>query len=351
VRVAIDQKLVFAVLVAAGIGLAITYWPAAFITSLCIPACALHQRNRLRAAIVAFAYYAGAIWPVIPGAGTFFGREAGLVDGIVIWLCGAALLSVPYALLWNARRRFIGVRSIAAVLMSVPPPLGIIGLASPLTATGLLFPGTGWFGLAVTLAAIAVLCVRPVFSASVVALLAAFCNAVYPSDPKPPAHWEAVNTHFGGLGLNGASPDAELRAAEFIQQRTLTSNARVIVFPETAVPRWTEATDLFWQPTLDTTASSGKTILIGTTLDIAGRPGYENGVIMRGAQAGTFLQHIPVPVGMWSPIQSSSVPLHIFGPSIITIKGRRAAILICYEQFLTWPVLKAALIDRTSWLA
>jgi len=145
-------------------------------------------------------------------------------------------------LLWNARRRFIEVRSIAAVLMSVPPPFGIIGLASPLTATGLLFPGTGWFGLAVTLAAIAVLCVRPVFSASVVALVAAFCNAVYPSDPKPPANWEAVNTHFGGLGLNGASPDAELRAAEFIQQRALTSNARVIVFPEIAVPRWTEAT-------------------------------------------------------------------------------------------------------------
>lgn len=72
-------------------------------------------------------------------------------------------------------------------------------------------------------------------------------------------------------------------------------------------------------------------------------PGYENGVIMRGAQTGTFLQHIPVPAGMWNPIRSSSVPLHIFGPSIITIEGRRAAILVCYEQFLTWPVLKAAL--------
>jgi apolipoprotein N-acyltransferase len=233
--------------------------------------------------------------------------------------------------------------------MSVLPPLGIIGVASPLTAAGLLFPGTGWFGLAATLAAIAGFCVRPVFSASAVAVIALFCSVANPDPPKPPADWEAVNTHLGGLGLSGTSAETELQAAEFIQQRALTSNARVIVFPETAVPRWTEATDLFWQPKLDAIASSRKTILIGTTLDIEGRPGYENGVIMRGAQTGTFLQHIPVPVGMWNPIQSSSVPLHIFGPSIITMAGRRAAILVCYEQFLTWPVLKAAL-DRPNLL-
>lgn len=278
-----------------------------------------------------------------PGAGTFFGPKAGLVDGLMIWLCGAVLLSVPYAWLWNARSDMIGIRSIAAVLMSVLPPLGIIGVASPLTAAGLLFPGTGWFGLAATFAAIAAFCVRPVFSASAVAVIALFCNVANPSIQKPPADWEAISTHFGGLGLSGNSAEAELRAAEFIQQRALTSHARVIVFPETAVPRWTEATDLFWQPNLDAIASSGKTVLIGTTVDIEGRPGYENGVIMRGAQAETFLQHIPVPIGMWNPAQSSSVPIHIFGPSIITIASRRAAILICYEQFLTWPVLKAAL--------
>jgi apolipoprotein N-acyltransferase len=343
VRLAIDQKLVFAVLVAASIGLAISYRPVAFALSIAVPACALHQKRRLDAAAVAFAYYAGAIWQVIRSAATFFGPNAGLVDGLVIWLFGAALLSLPYALVWNAHHRFIGIRSISAVLISVPPPLGIIGAASPLTAAGLLFPGTGWFGLAATLAAIAAFCVRPVFSASAVAVIALFCNVANPSIQKPPADWEAISTHFGGLGLSGNSAEAELRAAELIQRRALTSHARMIVFPETAVPRWTEATDLFWQQNLDAIASSGKTVLIGTTLDIEGRPGYENGVIMRGAQTGTFLQHIPVPFGMWNPIRSSSVPLHIFGPSIITIGGRRAAILVCYEQFLTWPVLKAAL--------
>jgi apolipoprotein N-acyltransferase len=300
-------------------------------------------RKRAHAAAIAFAYYAGATWVVIPGAKTFFGANAGLLDGITLWLSGVALLCVPYALIWSTSPRFIWLRAPLAVLMSLPPPLGIVGVASPLTGAGLLFPGTGWFGLAAILVSIAALCVRPGFTGSAIAVVAFFCNGLYPGDPHPPSGWNAVNTHFGGLGLNGVSAGAEFEAAQFIQQIALRSNARVLVFPETAVPRWTEATDLFWQPTLDALASSGKTILIGTTLDIPGQPGYKNAVVIRGAETGTFLQQVPVPVGMWNPLRPSSVPLHILGPSVVTIGSHRAAVIVCYEQFLTWPILKASL--------
>lgn len=342
-RIAIDRKPVLAALVAAAIGLAISFWPVMFVASIAVPACALRQHKRAHAAAVAFAYYAGATWVVIPGAKTFFGVGAGLFDGIALWLIGAALLCLPYGLVGSASRRALPLRSVAAVLMSVPPPLGIIGVASPLTAAGLLFPGTGWLGLAATLASIAALCVRTAFTTSAIAVIAVSCNLLYPGDPKPAFAWETVSTHFGGLGLNGVSAGTEFQAAQFLQQVALRSNARVLVFPETAVPRWTEATDLFWQPTLDAIAASGKTILIGTTFDIPGKSGYENGIVIRGAQNGTFLQHIPVPLGMWNPLHPSSVPLHILGPSVLTIGRHRAAIIICYEQFLTWPILKAFL--------
>ena len=39
-------------------------------------------------------------------------------------------------------------RAPLALLATIVPPLGIIGLASPLTAAGYLFPGTAWVGLA-----------------------------------------------------------------------------------------------------------------------------------------------------------------------------------------------------------
>lgn len=118
----------------------------------------------------------------------------------------------------------------------------------------------------------------------------------------------------------------------------------MIVFPETAVPRWTAATDLFWQQTLSGLSESRKTILVGAGLPLlasrrvnssarlrnynfsaavavlrSGLPklarrgaavadfdrpdtnAYQNSIVIRGAQHGTYVQRIPVPVGMWHP--------------------------------------------------
>lgn len=340
----IDRQFALSAGIACAIGLAITYWPVMFVASIAVPALTLRQRKRLHSTAVAFSYYAGAIWLAIPAAKAFFGPTAGVTHGIVIWSCGAALLSLPYALLWRSNARFIGLRSAAAVLMSVPPPLGIIGVASPLTAAGLLFPGTAWFGLLATLVVVAALALRPVASAIILAAIATLSNFAYPGAPKPPSNWVAVNTHFGDIGR---SAQAEFESAEFIQQRALNANASVIIFPETVAPRWTEATDLFWEPTLDALTRSGKTVLIGTTFDIPGNPGYENGAVIRGAQTGRFLQQIPVPIAMWNPLSSSSVPVRVAGPHPVTISEMRAMVLICYEQLLSWPAVVGT-VDRPT---
>jgi apolipoprotein N-acyltransferase len=111
----------------------------------------------------------------------------------------------------------------------------------------------------------------------------------------------------------GRTAEAEFKAAEFIQQHALSSPAHVMIFPETVVPRWTQATDLFWQPTLGRLARDGKAALIGTTFDIAGRPAYENGIVIRGNQTGSFLQQVPVPIGMWDPLKGAGAQLGLFG--------------------------------------
>jgi apolipoprotein N-acyltransferase len=149
-----------------------------------------------------------------------------------------------------------------------------------------------------------------------------------------------VNTSFGGLGSDTDDPVAAFQAAEWLQQRALRSNAKVIIFPETVVPRWTESTDLFWEQTLAALAASGKTVAIGAGLQIPDSAQYENAVLIRGRGGPeSFRQRIPVPVGMWRPFSRSGVPLHLFGASVIRINNRRTAILVCYEQLLTWPIL------------
>jgi apolipoprotein N-acyltransferase len=54
---------------------------------------------------------------------------------------------------------------------------------------------------------------------------------------------------------------------------------------------------------------------------------------------------------MWHPVAPGGVPLGAFGPGVIDVAGERAAIWICYEQLLVWPVLESILEHPTLILA
>ncbi len=315
--------------------------------SIIFPAICFLQSRRSHAFFASLGYYAAASSIIIPGAKTFFGPNTGLAVAIWLWIPASVLLALPYAVLWSDRRESLLWRAPLAVLASVPPPLGIIGWANPLTAAGILFPGTAWFGLLLVLALVGLSPLRPRTAVCSLAVLALIANIVYAGTPAPPAEWEGINTTFGGLGLKSSSPLAEFSAAEAIQQRALESTAQVIVFPETVVPRWSFATELFWEKTLLNLASEGKTIVVGAGIAIPGSTKYENAVVIRGAENDVFLQRIPVPIGMWEPVGPWGVPLHLNGASWITIGGSRIAILVCYEQFLTWPTLQSLLSRPT----
>ena len=177
----------------------------------------------------------------------------------------------------------------------------------------------------------------------------------------------------------------DYQIAQEIQARALASQAHVIVFPESVVTNWTDATGVFWNRTITELRVSGKTILVGATLPVAPPANlvstshpqfdfasdlavlrspvvfqqnirsriersasfYRNAVLIRGAQSCLFLQRIPVPIGMWRPLSDSGVALDLTGPGVLRIANQKAAILICYEQLLTWPVL-ASMFERPS---
>ena len=173
------------------------------------------------------------------------------------------------------------------------------------------------------------------------------CHLSAGPEPRPPHDWEAVDTHFGSIAHGQADPILEYQVSQEIQNRALASKARVIIFPESVAPHWTSATDLFWQDTFTALSTSGKTLLVGASLDdLSRRPDaapaeitnydftgavaalrsvradagqsvawepvkpsrYRNAVLMRGTETGTFLQRIPVPLGMWHPFSNAGVP-------------------------------------------
>jgi apolipoprotein N-acyltransferase len=144
------------------------------------------------------------------------------------------------------------------------------------------------------------------------------------------------------------NPIDQFNWAEWIQQYALNSRAHVVIFPETVVRRWNDAVDAFWEPTFSTLREQRKTMLIGATVSVPLTRQYLNTVILRGYESRpSYLQRIPVPIGMWAPYSTTSVPLRLRGPGTLVIDRQKAAVLICYEQILVWPVLTSALEKPT----
>jgi hypothetical protein len=360
---------------AAAIGLSLSPAnPVGIAVTTVIPAIVMRQKARRVAYTVAAMYHEAALWPLVPGARNFFGPDVSALVAIGLWISSSLLLSLPWLVVWSPRRSEAIWRAPVGIALSVFPPLGIIGWASPLTAAGILFPGTAWWGILLCFAVTGALAVWPWRTAALAAGLSVACNISF-HGIQPPRDWEAVNTAFGAIAHDNKDPIAEYRAACWIQEKALTAAGKVLVFPETVVPMWTSATDAFWQQTLDQLRSRGKTILVGArlptaapetaaynfSLDLAAlrgehssirslvdsragnrtEPGfqYDNALIVRGAEAGVVKQRIAVPIAMWNPLKTMTTRLNITGSGIIDIHGERAAVLICYEQLLTWPVL------------
>jgi apolipoprotein N-acyltransferase len=347
--------------------------------------------NRKAAFESTLGYYMAGLWPMIPGLQRYIGSAASPLVPFAIWLLTAILLSVPWTVVWTDQPAQYIWRVPLAFVATTIPPLGIVGFISPLTSAGYLFPSTGWVGLAaVALLPGGLLAARgiPPRVRSAAACLAfatcgllAFGGRVRNSvEAETIPRWVGVNTHFGDL----TQPFRDYAAATFIQQKAIESTARVLIFPEFIVPRWSEATEAFWRRTLDKCRARGQVLLIGAGLPSNARmtddrppfnfaasidaletgdssslgtvpasegsnpESVENALLIVGASSGKLYQRVPVPIGMWRPFSEVSVPLHLNGAGIVEIDHRRAAVLICYEEMLSFPVLVSMLHHPTA---
>jgi hypothetical protein len=400
---------------AIGIGLGVsTGHPMGIIAAAGMPLACLTAGTRKAAFKSTFGYYVAGIWPMVPGLDRYFGHSATSLIPVAMGVLAAILLSVPWAIAWSSSRFHCLWRVPLALMVTIVPPLGIIGLASPVTAAGYLFPGTAWVGLAaVALLPAIVLSARAfalrrrcvvlcLVSASAVGL-AIGGRLLARGDAAPPTGWTAVNTHFGDV----RQPFRDFLVAQFVQQKAAETSARVLIFPESVVPRWSEATEAFWRQSLDRCGTRGQILAIGAGLPakratpkdnreelndlrsfefgaaidvlkridpqspqamqrsvppnplIKRRPEpVDNTLLIVGAESAVFYQRVPVPVGMWRPFTRISVPLRLNAPGVLAIDHQRAAVLICYEQMLTFPILASMLehptvivgISNTFWV-
>jgi hypothetical protein len=229
-------------------GVAVSFaLPTGIATSILVPALVLRQRNRRSSFAGAMLYYAAASWAVVPASLSFMGHDTSLVTPFFLWCCAAVLLASPWPLLWSRQRNQFWWRIPAGLALGIVPPLGIIGWASPVTAAGLLFPGTEWVGLtaAVVLAGAVAAIPHGALLVGVPCILAA--NAFYSGDPTSPVGWAGIDTNFDHS--QNSDPLAAYTRMQSIQALLRASNANVLILPESIIEDWTEATDLFLEKT------------------------------------------------------------------------------------------------------
>ncbi len=368
--------------------------PLGMIAAAGMPLACLTPATRKAAFQSTLAYYAAGLWPMVPGLERYTGQSAIVLAPLTLWIVTAVLLSLPWTMAWTLNQSHLLWRAPLALLATVIPPLGIIGLASPLAASGYLFPGTAWAGLAAIALLPGILLLAPALTlrrcrfVKCFAIGCCLCLAIgghifFSDDIAPTPGWVAVSTHLGDV----SQPFRDYDAAQFVQQEADKTSARVIVFPESVVPRWSEATEAFWRQSLDRCRTRGQILALGAGLPAKtgtekddreklselrsynfsaalralnnidapssralSKPSpdsIDNTLLILGAESGAFYQRVPVPIGMWQPFSRVGVPLHLGGPGILTIDHQRAAVLICYEQLLTFPIL-ASMLQRPT---
>jgi len=327
---------------------------AAIPLSLVAPLLVYHTKSRKHAYASMVSYYAGASWPLIPGARAFFGVQGTPTIGLFLSLAAAVLLALPWGLLFSRGRGRAAFCVPLCILLTAIPPLGIIGWASPLLSAGVLFPGSQWFGLAFIIIFLSAFRFKPAQSLLGLALCALVFHFQY-TEPRLPAGWEAVNTTYRGVGQGDPDFTTEYNTHQSIQSTIRESHAVMLLFPEHLITHCNESTDAFWGETLTAVAAQHRTVLLGAGID---RPAtlrnpfaqnrYLNVLLARGEEnEAVYQERIPIPIAMWKPFSDDGVPLKLFGRGTIRIRSEKTAVLICYEQVLVWPFLSSALEHPT----
>lgn len=308
-------------------------------------------RTRWEALALMLAYFMAGARGLPDGAVVFFGDTAPHWWGVAMWWGASLLLSAPFALCWSAAtaRRALGFG--LALLVCLPPPLGIVGWLSPLTVAGMLFPAAGWVGLFLTLALfIALAAGGRTLPLSLALAAAAIGNAgVVPPEAPAPARWQGFDTNFSRLASGSADKGAQLQSSlariEWLTRVVVAEMPAhaTLVLPETLLGHYDGLSQgLLSQAQEDLRAKNSK-VLVGAELPLeSGR--YRNAVVVLGAAPGddqAAHQGIPVPVSMWKPWASDGAEADLLARSnTITVDGQRIGVSVCYEHLLAYSLLR-----------
>ncbi|WP_436226521.1 hypothetical protein [Cupriavidus necator] len=305
-------------------------------------------RSRWEGLSLMLAYFAAGSRGLPGGAVVFFGDEAPHWWGLGMWLAASVLLSAPFALCWSRVPAKRAMGFVLALLVSLVPPLGIVGWLNPLSVAGILFPAGGWVGLALTFVLFIALMRQRVRWLAGLAVAVAAANVSMHRGPSIHDDWLGFDTSFPKLSSAGADHASQyltsMQRIEWLRGviSEMPANA-TLVLPETLIGRFDGvAQAMLAQAEGELTVKSSK-VLVGAELpQDSGR--YKNAVVVLGANGHedrAAIQSIPVPISMWKPWTHDGAEADLLArKNTITVNGLRVGVSVCYEQLLAYSLVR-----------
>jgi apolipoprotein N-acyltransferase len=313
----------------------------------------LEARSRRAAFFMMFVFYLSISRGIPPGAYVFF-QDGSLVRALALWFSSGLALALPWGLLWSAERK--GWRVVLAALVSIPPPLGLIGWGNPLTAAGLFFPGLGWFGLALALALYALAAVFPKLRRTLIVLIllaAPLLNVPALSERAAAGGVtiQGLSTSFGRLASGSGDFEGQYERERLVfryvgekRRKGDFEGADAVVLPETVIGRMNPAVMKRWEKFFAPFSEKGMVFIAGGEIPAGRGAKYDNVMVsfVSGGKRRIAKQRFPVPFSMYRPFGGEGANASLFSlgeVSIMEVRGVRLGFLVCYEQFLSWPFL------------
>lgn len=305
--------------------------------------------SRKTAFAVVLAYFLAVSRGLLPGAAVFLSEHHTFAQAAMLYFFMPLGVSLAFGVFWSAGNQKKALcLPISFLVAFVLPPISLIGIVNPLMASGTIFKGFGYLGMGITLLLWA-LCV---FSRKMTCafLCVIFVFTVLPSaswyETPPPEGFLAVDTSFGRLGSGSYQFTRDYERVRHVfgdlRQRDLkSSEARYVVLPETIAGRFNPSALDFWRKELGKLVKSDAAVIFGGEIPGDGMK-YDNAAIMlHKGQMSVVPQRIPVPYSMYrGPFAKTGANLHLLKNGILNLPdGRKAAVVICYEAYLTWPYL------------
>jgi apolipoprotein N-acyltransferase len=304
--------------------------------------------SRYTAFAVILAYKLAASRGLLPGAAVFLSEDHTSAQAAALYFLLPSGASLPFMIFWDRDRRQRAMGIVAAFLFAYfLPPMSLIGIINPLMASGTVFKGWGFAGMGAMLGIYALCALSRKTAYAVLCVIAAF--TVLPSNSwyEPPEAKEimAVDTSFGRLGSGSFSFGRDYERANMVfsdlrRRNIAQSDEKIIVLPETIAGRLNETGMKLWEAEIQKIARPGQAVIFGAELPTGDGRKYDNAAVMLYEGKTIFTrQRIPVPYSMYAgPFAGTGANLRLWECGILPLPdGRRAAVIVCYETFLTWP--------------